>query len=194
MNPTTAPADIILTASMSVTPDELRVAYQIENRSRSTLAVYDGAGSPPPGDTGSWPELTENVYVSFESPDRLHLKRVRPPTPEGVDITFIELPPVSRIDPGAVRRSRFALKLPVSEYSEYFPDNPEARWEERTAREVQLWIGYFRATPETEFTPLPESPHIYLVGGELGEEEVVTALQTLTLPVRVRTDPDFERV
>ncbi len=186
--------DVILRAAFQLTPEELRVAYQLENHSRSVLAVYDGADTPAPDDTESWPDLTENVYLSFQEPATLHLKRIRPPLPEDEDITFVNIPVASRLEPGAVRKTRFALKLPLSEFNEYYPDYPGAQWEERTATEVQLWIGYFRATPETEFQPLPDAPHIFSLGGQFGEQEFVTARQALTVKVRVRTDPVFQRL
>ncbi len=186
--------DVILTARFSLTPKELRVAYQLENKGGSVLAVYDGAGTPPPGDTESWPDLTENVYVSFQDPGTVHLKRIRPPLPEDMDVMFVNVPAASRLEPGAVRKTRFSLKLPLAEYNEYFPDYPEAQWEERTASRIQLWIGYFRATSETEFHPLPDNPHIFTLGGQFGEQEFVTASQELEVKVRVRTDPVFQRV
>jgi len=195
MHPATPePADVTLRATMSLTADELRVAYQLENRGRSVLAVYDGAAGAPPQEPDGWPDLTGQVYVSFQAPSLLHLKRIRPPTPKGKRIARIHIPAASRLEAGAKREVRFALKLPLAEYSQYFPAHSGAQWEERTATRVQLWIGYFRATAETVFKPLPQNPQIFRLGGRFGAQEFVTASQELEVKVRVRTDPVFQRV
>lgn len=163
----------------------LLVEYAIENPGPAAVVVYDGA----PGDaTSGWPDLTDQVYVSFRAPDSVELLRIRAPMPAGRRITQIRVPSVSVVSPGQTRVVRFSLALPLVERSEYSPAISEHSRELRTARSVVLTIGYFPQMRGTKLIPMQANPAVFRVEGEYGAQQFVTASASTDVPVESEAD------
>src|SRR5438105_4639284 len=103
-----------ITLRCKVDAQWLYVEYKLRNDTAGDLYSYDGA----PGvatDSPDWPDATQQVYISFHSPDTVQIKRLRAPLPSGSRIAQVRFPPVAKVGPGATRTVRFRIRLPLKE-------------------------------------------------------------------------------
>ncbi len=183
---------ISLTAQWRVTEDWLYIEYGIENQGEIPIVAYDGAKWDI---NAEWPDMFSQLYVSFEEPNIVHIKRICPPLPKKFDITFVRIPSVSRILPSEVRKVTFRLSLPLRERSEYFPHFDKASYCEKTARKIILWIGYVPEVKDMKLIPCADGADVYRLQGSRPLQQFLTTEIDLTIPVYVRKDNDrFERV
>jgi hypothetical protein len=183
--------DVKLKVNCRVQENELLIQYWLQNHGNRPLLAYDGAPGLPLG--SQWPNLDDQIYVSAVN-GQVELKRINPPQPPGKLINRAFVPPMSQVGPGEQRDVRFRLKLPLLERSQYTPDFPGAQYQDRTARTIRLGIGYFVKNDNTQLQPFPENPNAFRVRGPHGNQMFVYDSCNLEVPVRVRTDDQFQRL
>ena len=191
-NSSSRAAEPSLQASWTVHRDRLEVTYRLSNPAGSAaIYAFDGATGEP-GE--AVPDLTEQVYVTFEPLETLHLKRVCSPLPRSGAITFVRTPALSHLEPGGVREVSFSVAAPVHERAEYFPEWPKAPLRKRRARRLALWLGYLREGPNVEVDLFNPDRGIFVLRGSVHEQLLLTASGTVDVDVLVREDGIFERV
>lgn len=183
---------VSLRAQWRLTTDWLFIEYQLDNQEEVAIVAFDGAK----GDANEeWPDLSSQLYVSFEHPNTVHIKRIMAPPPKKFDITVLRVPSVSRTPPSSVRTVRLRLPIPLQERSEYFPHFDEAPYKNETARHVILWIGYVPEVDGMKLIPCAPGADVYRLQGNRPRQQFVNTRAELTIPVRVRQDDDiFERL
>ena len=169
----------------------LLVEYSLQNRGNRALLAYDGAAGVPPD--ADYPSLDGQIYISVVD-DCVDLKRINPPPLPGVNMNRVFIPPISQVLPGTSRTARFCLRLPLVERSQYTPDFSGAQYQERVARTVQLWIGYFWRTESMQLQPFPANPDAFRVLGAHGQQRFASAGRSQEVDVKVRVDEAFQRV
>jgi hypothetical protein len=181
-----------LQASWTVHRDRLEVTYRLSNPAGSgAIFAFDGAT----GEVGvAVPDLTEQVYVSFEPPETVHVKRVCSPLPRAGAIALVRTPALSRLEPGGVREIGFSLAAPVRERAEYFPEWPAAPFRKRRARSLALWLGYLHEGPDVEVDLFNPDRGIYVLRGSVHEQLFLMVTGAVDVDVLVREDGIFERV
>jgi len=155
------------------------------------LLTFDGGRGEPGIEV---PDLTNQVYVSFEQPNMIHIKRVSPPLPIHKDITSVRIPAVRRLEPGETSTAKFRLDLPLREKSEYFPHHPDVPYSSHRCRQLTFWLGYIVETPEVPVETLNEERGIFRIRGSIREQQFVTDSGAVDVEVLVRQDSAFERV
>jgi len=183
--------DVKLKMNCRVQNRELLIEYWLNNHGNRPLLAYDAAPGLPVG--AEWPNLDGQIYISAVD-GQVALKRINPPLPSGKLINRTFVPPVSQVVPGRQREVRFRLQLPLIERSQYTPDFPGAQYQDQTTRTIRLVIGYFLKNESTELQPFPENPKAFRVRGPHGNQLFVYESCNAEVPVRVRTDDQFQRL
>ncbi len=181
-----------LQTSWVVGSECLELTYTVSNpEPHFDILTFDGAS----GDPGAgMPDLSEQLYVSFEAPDRVAVKRVAPPLPHDKEITAVRNPTCRRVGPGESRVVRFRLPLPLRERSEYFPHHPNARYELCRARGLSLWVGYVELTEGVRVAPVNADLGIFRICGSVRNQRYFVGSGPVDIQVLVRQDAVFERV
>ena len=187
-----APGHTTVRASWTLEKGGLIVTYTITSAEpHRNLLTFDGGR----GERGSEvPDLTDQVYVSFEQPNTVHIKRVAPPLPVNEDITSVRIPSVRRLESGETSTATFRLEVPLREKSEYFPHHPDVPYSTHRARRLTFWLGYIPESPEVPLEVLNEELGIYRIRGSIREQQFVTDSGAVDVEVLVRQDSVFERV
>lgn len=183
--------DFSLSLECRIVENSLQVAYGLSNQGDRPLLAYDGATGIPPD--SKWPSLDGQIYISAHGP-AVALKRVYPAPPPNKNITFVRMPPLSQVLPRETRRVQFTLRLPLVERSEYTPDFPGAKYEERAVSPVELMIGCFWKSESMEIVPFPDNPKAFRLKGAHGPQQFATTSTPLRVTLRVRTDDKFFRM
>lgn len=181
-----------LAARWTVEAGTLRVFYALTNRDPYTAVLcFDGARGNPEDPA---PDLGDQVYVSWEPPHTVHVKRVWPPLPREQDITRAFVPTLSRVRPGTTREVRMRLALPLRERSQYFPHFEQAEYLAASARMLALTIGYLREVEGTEVDTINEDLGVFRYRRTREPQHLVTVSAPVDLAVMVRQEAWFERV
>jgi hypothetical protein len=183
--------DFSLSLECRVVENILQVGYGLSNQGDRPLLAYDGAAGLPPD--SKWPALDAQIYISAHG-DAAALKRVYPTAPPNKDITFVRMPPLSQVLPRETRRVQFTLRLPLVERSEYTPDFPGAKYQERTVSAVELMVGCFWKSESMEIVPFPSNPKAFRLKAAHGPQQFAAASTPLRVTLRVRTDDKFVRM
>jgi hypothetical protein len=174
----------------------LLVHYVSKNPGAEPLYSYDGAPGAPDEE---FPDLSSHLglFVSYRQPagpddlPAVSVKRILGTPPPGRKVTDVFIPAVFRLMPGKSREVRFRIPVPLIEKSEFSPDFPDARYELRSAKVLQLVIGYMALPPETKLKPFADNPLTFKVVGAHGSQDFASAAVELAVPVKVRTDGLF---
>jgi hypothetical protein len=186
------PGHTTLRASWTLERGGLIVTYTITSAEpHRNLLTFDGGRGDPSCEV---PNLTDQVYVSFEQPNTVHIKRVSPPLPIHKDITSVRIPAVRRLEPGETSTATFQLDVPLRERSEYFPHHPDVPYSTHHAQRLTFWLGYIPETPEVPLEALNEELGIYRIRGSIRDQQFVTDSGSVDVEVLVRQDSTFERV
>jgi hypothetical protein len=186
---TNTPAAIRLEVRGRIEGDWVYVSYQLENRGEVAWLAYDAAASQ----TAAPAVLSRLCPVSFAPPATLRILQIRPSPPAGVDVAFVVVPYVRRLEPGARLDGSFRVKHPVVEHNHFTPDYPGASYEDGDAKEIELSIGGFAPRENTQLVPVPGIPGGFQVRDGFGAQDIVKATAPLSVPVRIRTDAAFDR-
>jgi hypothetical protein len=184
------PMPLALTVLARAEAEWLLVHYEVTNPNADPVYSYDGA----PGDPDQeYPDLSAHVglFVRSGDPATVAVKRILGMPPPGKTVNVVFVPPVFRLLPGEPRSVKFKLPLPLVDKSEYSPDFPDARYERRTAKVLQLVIGYMALPPKSEVKPFPANPLAFRVLGTHGPQHFATAAAAVSVPVEARTDEMF---
>lgn len=181
-----------LVAHWKVEPGILLVTYTLTNRDPYTSVLcFDGARGNPEDPV---PDLGDQLYVSWEAPNTVHVKRVWPPLPREQDITRAFVPALSRVRPAATREVRMRLSLPLRERSQYFPHFEKAEYLLATTRTLTLTIGYLREVEGTEVDTINEEMGVFRYRRTREPQHLVSFSGPVDLAVMVRQEKWFERV
>jgi len=183
--------DVKLAVRCHIKEGKLYVEYGVKNDGKQPLLAYDGAPGAPAD--AEWPDLAGQIYVSVTR-DAVALKRIYPPSPPGVNVNRVFIPPLSLTAPGASRIVRFVLPLPLVERSQYTPDFSGAQYKEVSVSSLQLCLGCFWKTGAMEVQPLAENPKAFHLKGAHGQQTILCASAPQTIQVKERTDPQFQRI
>jgi hypothetical protein len=181
-----------LVAHWKVEPGVLLVTYALTNRDPyMAVLCFDGARGNPEDPA---PDLGDQLYVSWEAPHTVHVKRVWPPLPREQDITRAFVPTLSRVRPGTTREVRMRLALPLRERSQYFPHFEKAEYLVATARTLTLTIGYLREVEGTEVDTINEDLGVFRYRRTREPQHLVSVSGPVEVGVMVRKETWFERV
>lgn len=183
---------VTLTTICEVQPEAIVIGYRLVNAD-PYVAIYafDGAAGDPDDPT---PDLSSQLYVTFEPPEIVGVKRVWPPLPKGANIRCAVVPAMSHVSPSGTRSVRFRLPLPLRERSEYFPHYPGAEYRPARARRLALTIGYLREVEGFRAECVNQELGIFRMRGTREPQHFVTATVTADLQVLVRVEDYFQRV
>ena len=146
--------------------------------------------------------VSHKVQRYFPSPDgtRLDVSTIRPQPPEGMTFA-IGGSPVLRVDPGASRELKIALRLPllVTTLEGKPPRGVTREWWPATNCSVSFVIGHARATPESDASGIldvpaerwdaEQLPPLQLRVPKSPRDEGPTGPTTPTKPTTPRTPP-----
>lgn len=181
-----------LVARWNVEAGALFISYSLANRDPYTAVLcFDGARGNPEDPA---PDLADQLYVSWEAPHTVHVKRVWPPLPREQDITRAFVPPLSRVRPAATREVRMRLSLPLRERSQYFPHYEKAEYVLASARTLTLTIGYLREVEGTEVDTINEDLGVFRYRRTREPQHLAGVSGPVDLAVMVRQEKWFERV
>jgi hypothetical protein len=182
---------ISLEMTAAVINGALQVSYALANQSAQTLVVFDGAKGTGEGE---YPDLTGHCYVSYAAPAMVRVLRIRPPAHPFKDTTRTFMPTVSEVLPGQTRKVKFRLGLPLKERSQFSPDFAGALYSAQPANELELKIGCFWKTPETQLKPLGPNVFQIVQGASLAQTIEVSARAKVVFELQIRTDANFIRM
>lgn len=189
---TVARSTPLLTARCTVEAGTLRISYALTNRDPYTAVLcFDGARGNPEDPA---PDLGDQVYVSWEPPHTVQVKRVWPPLPREQDITRAFVPALSRVRPGTTREVGMRLALPLRERSQYFPHFEKAEYTPASARTLTLTIGYLREVEGTEVETINEDLGVLRYRRTREPQHLVSVSAPVDVGVLVRQESWFERV
>jgi hypothetical protein len=185
-----SPIPITLSLRARTEGEWLLVEYEAKNASAGMVFCYDGA----PGDPGQdYPDLSAHLglFVRWEEPATVAVKRILGAPPAGRKVTKVIIPSLSRIDAGQSREVRFRLPLPLTEKCEFSPNFAQAIYEARNAKTLQIVLGHMVLPPGSAAEPFSGNPRAWRVRGAHGPQQLATASTSLAVPVKVRTDGSF---
>lgn len=184
--------NITLELRAEISGNALHVGYGITNRDSRSLVSFDGAIGTGGGE---FPDLTGACYVSSAGPGSVRLMRIRPPAHPTKDTPRTFMPPAAEVKPGETRRVRFGLALPLKERSEFSPDFSGATYVKQAVTRLELRIGYFWRTEDTDLQVLTP-PNVWRVvkGAPLSQIFQVAAAVPVNCELLVRTDAKFIRM
>lgn len=186
------PAKTTVRASWKKDEGGLVVTYTVTSgEPHRNLLTFDGGRGDPSCEI---PDLTDQVYLSFEKPATVHIKRVAPPLPAHKEITTVRIPAVRRLEPGQTDTASFLITAPLREKSEYYPHHPDVPYASHHARQLTFWLGYIVETEEVPLDTINEEIGIYRIRGSIREQQFVTHTGPVDVEVLVRWDPAFEKV
>ena len=189
--PVTAPG-VSFEVQSKISGQKLEVRYRLRNQRKRALLVFNVLWDEDPA--GNVVPSPSPFYACVRDPASLHLAQKILPLPQSKRLEVRIVPFVTRIEPGAIMESSFALALPVEEYNPYFPVSDETTTKLVTTEVLFVTLQFIEELDGMELTEAPIERALHAYHPEMLAKVEATQSPPLKLQLAVRKRLDeFER-
>ena len=137
-----------LSADVSATGTELRIAYRLENAGTDGVWVFDVFFKTTPSGQRFFDR--DGAYVVFEGGRRVRVTRSALAVPDHLKVEYPEFPYLSLLPPGGHSGAELRLRLPLQEETPYTRRSLEGHVSvtPKTLEELVVSIGVVPAAPD----------------------------------------------
>jgi len=182
---------LTVTVQARIEGEWILIDYHTANRSAVDVYSYDAA----PGEPGEeYPDFSplRGLYVCHSrDAGKVLVKRMLGSPPAGHKATAVTIPALFQLKPGQARDVKFKLPLPLADKSEFSPHFAEAKYEQHTAKALELVIGYMALPAGSSVKPFPDNPMAFKAQGAHGPQQFAVATVAAAVPVKSRVDGSF---